>query len=127
MGSSSPCEDIHTGEAKQLAGNHGIQILNETDFAQLLERVDAEYDPEVLVLLHDKRKLRPKCGHEMILRTAQKRLNTGNQFWGCSDYPRCRFTMPAVGQRLQRSTRKPSGHFIDFRPGILPHLSLVFR
>jgi restriction system protein len=25
----------------------------------------------------------------MILRTARRGQNAGNQFWGCSDYPRC--------------------------------------
>jgi hypothetical protein len=32
----------------------------------------------------------PECGAPMILRTAKKGVNTGNQFWGCSQYPRCR-------------------------------------
>jgi predicted RNA-binding Zn-ribbon protein involved in translation (DUF1610 family) len=32
----------------------------------------------------------PKCGSEMVLRTAKSGSNQGGQFWGCSDYPRCR-------------------------------------
>jgi len=32
----------------------------------------------------------PKCGAEMILRTAKKGANAGNQFWGCSRYPACK-------------------------------------
>ncbi len=32
----------------------------------------------------------PKCGAEMILRKARKGANVGNQFWGCSTYPKCR-------------------------------------
>lgn len=32
----------------------------------------------------------PKCGSGMILRTAKQGPNTGNQFWGCSNYPKCR-------------------------------------
>lgn len=32
----------------------------------------------------------PKCGREMILRTAKSGANAGNQFWGCSGYPTCR-------------------------------------
>jgi hypothetical protein len=32
----------------------------------------------------------PKCGSEMMLRTAKKGANAGNQFWGCSNYPACR-------------------------------------
>jgi len=32
----------------------------------------------------------PKCGKSMVLRTARKGANSGNQFWGCSGYPACR-------------------------------------
>lgn len=32
----------------------------------------------------------PKCGSEMILRTAKTGTNAGGKFWGCSNYPRCR-------------------------------------
>lgn len=32
------------------------------------------------------------CGAEMILRTAKKGSNAGQQFWGCSNYPKCRET-----------------------------------
>ena len=32
----------------------------------------------------------PKCGNEMVLRTAKSGSNQGKQFWGCPDYPRCR-------------------------------------
>lgn len=32
----------------------------------------------------------PACGSMMILRTAKHGANAGNQFWGCSGYPRCR-------------------------------------
>jgi len=35
-------------------------------------------------------KLCPKCGNEMKLRTAKKGPEAGNQFWGCSAYPKCR-------------------------------------
>jgi hypothetical protein len=32
----------------------------------------------------------PKCGSEMVLRTAKSGANRGEQFWGCPNYPRCR-------------------------------------
>jgi len=32
----------------------------------------------------------PKCGSEMILRTARRGDNQGGKFWGCSRYPECR-------------------------------------
>lgn len=32
----------------------------------------------------------PKCGNSMVLRTAQRGRNAGSQFWGCSNFPKCR-------------------------------------
>lgn len=32
----------------------------------------------------------PRCGKLMVLRTAVRGSNTGNKFWGCSGYPRCK-------------------------------------
>lgn len=84
----------YTGDAKQLADKHGIAMLNEAELAAMLESVDAEFDPEVLALLDDARKFCPKCESEMIKRTAKKGIGTGSKFWGCSQYPRCRFKMP---------------------------------
>ena len=34
----------------------------------------------------------PTCGSEMVGRTAKRGANAGSQFWGCSQYPRCRGT-----------------------------------
>jgi restriction system protein len=34
----------------------------------------------------------PKCTQPMVRRTAKKGANAGQEFWGCSDYPRCRGT-----------------------------------
>ncbi len=36
----------------------------------------------------------PKCGISMILRTASQGDNKGKQFYGCSNYPRCKEMMP---------------------------------
>jgi restriction system protein len=32
----------------------------------------------------------PKCGSQMVRRTAKTGSNAGNQFWGCSKFPACR-------------------------------------
>ena len=34
-------------------------------------------------------KICPKCGQPLVLRTAKKGENAGNQFWGCSGFPKC--------------------------------------
>ena len=33
----------------------------------------------------------PRCGKELVLRTAKKGDNAGNQFYGCSGFPKCRY------------------------------------
>lgn len=34
----------------------------------------------------------PRCAQPMVRRTARKGVNAGQEFWGCSSYPRCRGT-----------------------------------
>jgi len=44
-----------------------------------------------------------RCGGEMLLRTAAQGPRTGEQFWGCVNYPRCR-------QVVAVATAQPGGH-----------------
>lgn len=37
-------------------------------------------------------KICPKCGSKLILRKASKGNNAGKSFWGCSAFPKCRYT-----------------------------------
>ena len=60
----------------------------------------------------------PECGRPMVLRTARRGRNAGNQFWGCSTYPACRGTrlvQPAI----------PTGR--PFRPGRRSPFRGLFR
>lgn len=34
----------------------------------------------------------PRCNNHLILRTANKGVNKGKQFYGCSSFPKCRYT-----------------------------------
>lgn len=34
----------------------------------------------------------PRCSSSLVLRVANRGVNTGNEFYGCSSYPRCKFT-----------------------------------
>ena len=33
----------------------------------------------------------PRCGNKLVLRTAKKGHNAGNQFYGCAAFPKCRY------------------------------------
>jgi len=82
-----------TDAAVQLANQERITIV---DREGLIERIDAAIDADnedVRRLLFAPDKLCPKCGAQMILRTATKGSNVGSEFWGCSKYPDCRQTM----------------------------------
>lgn len=84
-----------TDEAARLADKHAIEVVNEMDLERMLEATDARFDPSALEILRDTRKRCPKCERDMLLRTASKGRGAGKQFWGCSGYPACRFTLPA--------------------------------
>lgn len=34
----------------------------------------------------------PQCGKPMVRRMAKKGINSGHEFWSCTDYPNCRGT-----------------------------------
>lgn len=36
-------------------------------------------------------RLCPKCGNDLVLRTANRGSNKGNEFYGCSAFPKCRY------------------------------------
>jgi Restriction endonuclease/Topoisomerase DNA binding C4 zinc finger len=80
----------YSGDAKQLAVKHGIQILDKPDIIVMLVESGLIYSKEISALFSDERKFCPKCEKEMVLRTSRLK---GNQFWGCSNYPHCRFTL----------------------------------
>jgi hypothetical protein len=86
----------YSGEAKALADKHGIKILNESDVVKMLDESGLKESQEVYELFSDSRKFCPKCENELVLREARL---TGNQFWGCSTYPRCKFTMRFDGEQ----------------------------
>lgn len=88
----------YTNEARDLGCSQGIQLYDEEQIVELIFALERTRSTEVLALLSDTRKFCPKCEREMILRTAGKGANAGQRFWGCSNYPRCKFTMKFDGQ-----------------------------
>lgn len=44
---------------------------------------------------HSNQLICPKCGANLILRTATKGAHTGEQFYGCSRFPKCRYRRSA--------------------------------
>jgi len=49
----------------------------------------------------------PECGRPMVLRRASRGPHAGQQFWGCSQYPKCRATLPVESSRTQEPVSGP--------------------
>ena len=84
----------HVFEAAQLPLMH-ISVQRGYSQNELKAKI-AAYLPETPKSVEESRSVErssprcPKCGSEMILRTAKRGENQGGKFWGCSTYPECR-------------------------------------
>lgn len=67
-----------------------LQILSNVDATVKQTHIDTikgKYSPKN----QEDKFICPKCGGKLILRTAKKGTNIGKQFYGCSNFPNCRF------------------------------------
>ena len=80
----------YSGDARLLASQHDIQILNELNLIETLEQSGLIFSDQLSSLFSDKRIFCPQCENEMVLRMAHLK---GNQFWECSNFPRCKYTI----------------------------------
>jgi restriction system protein len=85
----------HTHAAVTFARRNNIELMSEATLRNDLDEVRWRLNPAFIELMNDERKICPKCESEMILRTANEGTPTGQQFWGCSKFPRCNFRMEA--------------------------------
>lgn len=81
-----------TAEAKKFAQGKPISLLNHSSLKNGIKSVIA---PQTLIVPVDEPPAQretscPKCGSELVLRTAKKGANIGNEFYGCSSFPKCR-------------------------------------
>ena len=76
-------------ESQQMSVDNNIEATTEViNEAINAENAECGEMPEETLLC-------PKCGAPLVLRTAKKGSNAGNQFYGCSAFPKCRYTQEA--------------------------------
>jgi hypothetical protein len=63
-------------------------------YSSTSEKNDSPSQAQALSQAQVCQKVCPACGAGMVLRTAKKGANAGNQFWGCSKYPACKSIRP---------------------------------
>lgn len=108
----SKLKEIDTVASKQIAKSsinsmreYGERMLQRNreerkDYCEKFERLKAEYDAERSEkpgkpnesVDQSEDMVCPKCGSKLVLRVAKKGENAGNQFYGCSAFPKCRYT-----------------------------------
>jgi restriction system protein len=80
-----------TQEASDFARGKPLELLNGSELLRLISEVQKTPMPVNNRLSEN---ICPVCGAEMVLRTAKKGPKTGEKFWGCPAFPKCRGTKP---------------------------------
>jgi hypothetical protein len=76
--------------ARLSAAEYGIQILDQSDLIETLEKSGLIGSEQLAILFSDKRIFCPQCENELVLKMAHLR---GNQLWECSNFPGCKYTL----------------------------------
>ncbi len=79
------------------------EILSDLEVQQIIQQIESgrlvasfktnkEHVKHVKNIIAEKNNIKscPKCGGEMVKRTAKQGANKGNSFWGCTNFPKCR-------------------------------------
>lgn len=79
-----------TKEAINFAANQPVTLIDGNELVSLISEVQATFKAETVVQTNDAEKC-PKCDSELVKRVAKKGTNKGNEFLGCSSFPKCRY------------------------------------
>lgn len=80
---------LFTPDAKQFASDNGVVLLDADGLIELIGQTSVPPSAAEASIPPC-----PACGSPMVLRTAKRGANAGQQFWGCQSFPRCRGTVP---------------------------------
>ena len=106
------CSGTFTAEAVRFAKGKPIHLVDGDTLMEMVARVrrdeshgvhpssahheprDAQargQEPDVPESMHSGAPSCPRCGGNLVVRTARKGKNAGQRFWGCETFPKCRF------------------------------------
>jgi restriction system protein len=88
---------IKSKQVQVLAHEQVSEVIDKIESGRLVQsfKTNREHVKHLKVVAADKQNSEscPKCGNAMTMREAKKGQNTGQKFWGCSTYPKCRGTV----------------------------------
>jgi ssDNA-binding Zn-finger/Zn-ribbon topoisomerase 1 len=73
------------------------ELLDEVEKAHVTPKGEKPVEEKIIETAEEREetiaeeKICPRCGNKLVLRTAKKGENAGNQFYGCSNFPKCRY------------------------------------
>lgn len=85
------CSGAFTKEATAFASNLPITLIDGKGLLSLIENVQDCAKKESLPQTSATHQC-PKCESDLVKRVAKKGVNKGNEFWGCTNFPKCRYT-----------------------------------
>jgi restriction system protein len=80
------CSGQYANEAIEFAKGKPISLIDGAALSRLIG--DVQESPRIQPVAKDT--ACPVCHSSMVLRTAKRGKNAGQNFWGCSRYPKCR-------------------------------------
>ncbi|MEM8561490.1 MAG: restriction endonuclease [Pseudomonadota bacterium] len=90
-GGSIVCTGLFTQDAHHFAGDKQIDLVDGGQLESMVRQVQPSRPTNrhtAIPAIPDC----PRCGSQLVRRRAGKGKNRGNEFWGCSTFPKCRYT-----------------------------------
>ena len=73
-----------TPEARKFAKKVSIELIDGDRLIKMLSEVNTRSEPSLEIC--------PKCKSNLVLRQAKRGKHAGEMFYGCSSFPKCRYT-----------------------------------
>lgn len=84
--------NYYTSQAKNLASSNGVELIDRDGVVRMLNELNVISETEKLpAAAVDIRKTCPRCNGNLVLRTRTN--GDGTSFYGCSNFPNCRYTV----------------------------------
>lgn len=83
-----------TSEAIQFIEGKRFWLVDGNELVNMIEdgKHHLNHSPKKPEITKVEKPTCPNCQSDLVLRVAKKGLNAGNEFYGCSTFPKCRYT-----------------------------------
>lgn len=83
-----------TSEALNFAQGKRLWLINGSELVHMVKdgRYSFENPPAEAEVSEDIAPICPSCHSKLVIRVAKKGANIGTKFYGCSSFPKCRYT-----------------------------------